>query len=89
MTNKAPFAETDAGAAFIASGPSRETSTEVMEAIAFFARNEQEAEDFWNGDCAGRVDFLSIWEKATSNGARDADLTWGDAGDAWAEGFAQ
>lgn len=82
------FNQTDAGAAFIASGPSRETSTEVMEAIAFFARDANEAENFWNGDFNGQIDFLSIWENATSNGAKDADLIWGDAGDCWADEFA-
>jgi len=41
MTN---FSDTDAGAEFIASGASRETSPEIMEAIAFFARNGKEAD---------------------------------------------
>jgi hypothetical protein len=73
------FADTDAGAKFIASGASRETSSEIMEAIAFFARDENEAEDFWNGGFDGRVDFLSIWEKATGSGNLDAaHLAWGD-----------
>lgn len=82
------FADTDAGEQFIASAASRETSREVMEALAFFARDAQEAEDFWNGDFRGRVDLLSIWENATNNGSRDADLSWGDSDDAWAEEFA-
>lgn len=81
------FIETDAGAAFIDSAASRETSREVMEAIAFFARDEAEAEAFWNGDFAGRVDFLSIWEKATNNGSNSVDLCWGDAGEDWADQF--
>jgi hypothetical protein len=76
MTN---FSDTDAGAEFIASGASRETSPEIMEAIAFFARNGKEADEFWNGDFDGRVDLLSFWENATGNGSReDTDLIWGE-----------
>jgi hypothetical protein len=81
------FANTDLGAEFIASGASRETSVAVMEAIAFFARDEKEAEEFWNGDFAGRVDFLSIWENASNNGQSNAELHWGDIGEHWADEF--
>lgn len=83
----AHFRDTDAGEKFVASAQSRETSTAVMEAIAFFALDEAEAEEFWNGDFQGRVDYLSIWENATGNGQRDVDLSWGAAGDAWAADF--
>ena len=38
------FYKTDEGDAFVASGDSRETSREIMEAIAFFASNIEEAE---------------------------------------------
>ena len=82
------FRKNTAAAEFIATAASRETSTEVMEAIVFFARDEKEAEDFWNGDFAGRVDYLSIWEHATNNGQLDVNLCWGDGGDNWAEEFA-
>ena len=82
------FSETDAGAAFIASGASRETSAEVMEAIAFFARDLTEAEAIWNGDMGRACDFLDIWEHATSNGAKNVNLCWGDSGEAWASEFA-
>ncbi len=73
------FNETEAGAAFIASGDSRETSPEIMRAIAFFARDEKEAVALWEGDGFGRVANLSdIWEHATGNGRiDDNDLMWG------------
>jgi hypothetical protein len=78
------FNETDVGQAFIASGASRETSPEIMEAIAFFARDEAEAEDFWNGDFRDRVTPLDIWENVTNNGLHDAeDFCWGAAGSRW------
>lgn len=83
------FCDTDDAAEFIASAASRETSTEVMEAIAFFARDAKEADDIWNGDFLGAVDLLSIWEHATNNGQRDVDLSWGASGEEWAEGFAK
>lgn len=74
------FSETEAAAEFVASANSRGTSSEVMEAIAFFARDAQEAERLWNGDGIGEIAHLSdIWEKATGNGRLDdADLFWGD-----------
>ncbi|MDD2878448.1 MAG: hypothetical protein PHZ23_14615 [Acidiphilium sp.] len=75
------FNETNAGLVFIASGDSRETSQEIMEAIAFFARDEAEAEAFWNGDFDGKVDYLSIWEFATKNGLLDGyEMFWGQGG---------
>lgn len=83
------FIDTAEGQDFIASGHSRETSPEVLEAIAFFARDLEEAEAAWNGD--GRVRGIctdrDIWEHATSNGTRDADLHWGQEGEFWAEEF--
>ena len=80
------FNETDEGSAFIASGSSRETSPEIMEAIAFFARNTEEAEALWNGDGIGVIANPSdIWEHVTRNGLRDAtDYAWGAAGTHWA-----
>jgi hypothetical protein len=44
----------NAAAAFIATADSRETSPEVMAAIAFLARDTAEAEAIWNGDMGGR-----------------------------------
>lgn len=83
------FNETPAGRAFIASADSRETSVEVMKAIAFFARDEAEAEAIWNGDAIDiACTMLDIWEHATSNGARDVNLCWGVEGERWADEFA-
>lgn len=83
------FDETKAGARFLASGASRETSREVMEAIAFFARNFDEADAIWNGDAIGKAcTLLGIWEHATNNGTdKNADLCWGDSGEDWAAEF--
>lgn len=79
------FIDTDAGAKFIASGASRETSREIMEAIAFFARDPKEAESLWQGDGIGIIASpADIWEHVTRNGLRDArEFTWGTAGADW------
>ena len=73
------FHETDAGAAFIATASSRETSPEVMKAFAFLARTEAEAVALWEGDGFGTVcQFSDVVEIATGNGRIDtADLYWG------------
>lgn len=73
------FNETDAGRAFIADGIDRETDAAIMRAIAFFARNEQEAEQIWNGDFGNSCTLINIWEHATNNGAISDDLWWGDS----------
>lgn len=80
------FSETDAGRDFIASGNARETSREIMEAIAFFARNSDEAESLWAAPQAGTIASPSdIWEHVTRNGLRNAsDYVWGAAGTNWA-----
>lgn len=74
------FDETDAGDAFIATADSRNTGPEIMKAIAFFARNQVEAEALWNGDGIDVVATLTdIWENATNNGRLDdTKLFWGD-----------
>jgi hypothetical protein len=79
------FIETDAGAAFVATGPSRETSPEIMRAIAFFARNTSEAEALWNGDGFDTVcTETDLWEHVTENGRRDTtEFDWGTAGKNW------
>ena len=72
------FIDTEAGAAFIATADSRYTSAEVMRAIAFFARNEAEAEALWEGD-ERIAKFSDVWEHATGNGLIDDNtLMWGD-----------
>jgi len=82
------FIESREGRAFIATADSRETSRDVMRAIAFLARNKQEAESIWNGDAIGTAcTLLDIWEYATGNGAKDANMSWGASGEQWAESF--
>lgn len=80
------FHDTDAGAAFVMTGDTRETSPEIMRAIAFHARNIGEAESLWNGDGFGRTCTpVDLWETATGNGRIDAEsLVWGESGDQWA-----
>lgn len=79
------FRDTPEAAAFVASAGSRETSPEIMQAIAFFARSLAEAEALWNGDGFGTVcSPADLWEHVTSNGLRDADqYVWGAAGSRW------
>lgn len=75
------FNETVEGKSFIATGDSRETSREIMEALAFFAQDAAEAEAFWNGDFGDKIDYVSIWEHATNNGALDGyEMFWGAGG---------
>jgi hypothetical protein len=72
------FSETAAAAEFLATADSRETSPQVMAAIAFLARNITEAEAVWNGDMGGICHPSDLWEAATSNGLIDAEtLYWG------------
>ncbi len=79
----ADFRDTDAGAAFIASADSRNTSPEIVEAIAFFARDLAEAEAFWEGDYA-ICPPSGLWERVTKNGLHaTTDFCWGAAGSGW------
>lgn len=84
-TRRAKFADTAEGEAFIATAASRETSPEIMRAIAFFAQNLAEAEAVWSGDGLGAVCHASdIWEHVTGNGQLDAtEFCWGAAGIRW------
>ena len=77
--------ETTEAAEFIASGDSRATSKEIMEAIAFFARGREEAEALWNGDGLGTIcNPGDLWEHVTRNGLRDpAGYFWGAYGNQW------
>ena len=81
------FNHTDQSAEFVATADSRCTSTEIMEAIAYFARDINEAESLWNGDGFGTVAHLSdLVERVTGNGLRDVtEFFWGAAGSKWAE----
>ena len=73
------FNETQAADDFIATHDSRETSPEVMAAIAFFAADLAEAETLWADGRIGADDFaIPIWEYATNNGqSADETLFWG------------
>ena len=71
--------DTDEAAIFIASADSKETDTRIMQAIAFFASDLDEAEAFWNGDFRSGRDLFHIFRHATNNGMLDAgDMQWGD-----------
>jgi len=89
MTKAQPnkWDESDEAQAFIESANSRETSIEIMKALAFFARNASEAESLWNGDGFGKIAYLSdIVEHVTKNGLIDAaDFCWGASGTNWAQ----
>jgi hypothetical protein len=82
------WTETDEALAFIATGDSRETSPEIMRAIAYFAHNLAQAEAVWaDGPEFHGINVSDIWEVATGNG-RDGDgseLCWGAAGSHWME----
>lgn len=68
---------------FIDSANSRETSTEVMEAISQLARHESEAIRIW--EAPTEAEILAIWERVTKNGLIDADeFYWGATSDQWA-----
>ena len=72
------WCDTTAATDWRATADSRETSPEVMKAIAFFARDMAEAEALWNGDIAGICHLSDLWENATNNGLIDAEtLYWG------------
>lgn len=79
------FIDSDGGEAFLASAASRETSPEIMEAIAFFATNLDEAETLWSGDGFGVICHLTdLWERVTGNGRRDPEeFCWGASGSHW------
>jgi hypothetical protein len=70
--------DTYAASDWRATADSRETSSEVMAAIAFLARTEAEAEAIWAGDIDGICYPSDLWEAATNNGLIDAEtLYWG------------
>ena len=70
--------------AFIATGDSRETSAEIMKAIAFLARNTAEADALWTDGKAACGSIVDVQEIVTKNGRLDAsDFVWGAAGSDW------
>lgn len=83
-----PFIETDEGEAFLATADARKTHLRIMEAIAYFARNTNEANAIWEGkgEFLQLCYFSDIWEYVTNNGLRDAsDYHWGLDGNSWWE----
>jgi len=79
------FYYTDEASDFIKSGASRETSDEIMAAIAKIARNPTEAERIWEAPTDDET--CAIAQIATKNGADGipSDYCWGAAGSDWAE----
>lgn len=71
---------------FIESAASRETSTELMEAILKVAQDdESRAEDIWE-DGPSDAELTAIVEIVTKNGMYDTtDFFWGAAGSNWEE----
>lgn len=64
---------------FIASGDSRNTSKEVMEAIARLAVNMAEAELIWANGYSENVSEQDVIDEATDDGRLDpSGLFWGD-----------
>ena len=85
------FKHTAEGADFIASADSRETSREIMEAIAAFAGDLQAAEYIWE---EGPVNFddeslRAFLDTITHDGQGVAleDTCWGAEGSGWSAPF--
>jgi len=78
------FCNTPEGEAFVGTADSRETSVEIMRAIAFFARDLTEAEVIWADGFGAACSPTDIWEHVTRNGLNDsAEYCWGAAGSNW------
>jgi hypothetical protein len=75
-------------AEFVASGDARETSREVMEAIAHFAVDADHAVVIWEeGLGMTGPDSTEFWSMVTEGGERaSGDFCWGAAGRAWWDG---
>ncbi len=86
-TPMSAWRETQEAANFIATADDRQTSPELMEAFAFFARNLREAEALW-GNLDGALGTIcqpiDIWERVTRGGIYDAaDFRWGTHMERW------
>jgi len=70
---------------FMNSSDSRQTSQEILEAIAIQSDRERSQADIW--DAQTYQEALAIWERVTDNGRRDsADYLCGEAvGNNWAD----
>ena len=82
------FSHTAAAEAFIATADNRETSVEIMRAIAAFAADEQEAEQIWQDGLTNWDDTSKFHFVATVTGdcqwGEPSDYCWGAAGSNWA-----
>ncbi len=80
------FIESAAGRAFIASADSRETSVEIMVAIARLVHDEDQAVFIWeNGPTfSGICTSQELTDLVTDHGARPTtDFCWGVSGHVW------
>lgn len=83
------FRHTDAAAQFIATADSRETSVEILRAIAAFAGSVEDAELIWedgidNWDADSALTFINT-VTADGQAGEAADYVWGAAGNRWAD----
>lgn len=72
---------------FLQTAASRETSTEIMEAILYVAgNNETQAERIWTEPTFDEL--LAICERVTKNGLiPSSEFCWGASGSDWADGI--
>jgi len=69
---------------FMNSSNSRQTSPEILEAIAIQSDSARSPADIW--DDPTYPEALAIWEIVTNNGLRDsAEYLWGEMGSVWAD----
>jgi hypothetical protein len=69
---------------FIDTADSRETSPEIMEAIAGLSRSDENAVGIW--EAPSPEEALAIWERVTRNGlVSSTEFCWGSSGGRWAE----
>jgi len=72
------FIRTDAADTFIAEADARETSTEVMRAIAEQATDYTDAAAIWENGPRHKAQADAIIASATAGGESADDLHWGD-----------
>ena len=80
------FSNSEAGEAFIATSAARETSPQIMEAIASMSATREDAEYTWDNGIGGwdRESAHAFVCRATRDGTISTDdLVWGAAGTDW------
>jgi hypothetical protein len=80
------FADSDEAEVFVATGPSRETSPEIMRAIVSFSCDLEEAERLWElGPELSKLGSLSEFvHRVTQGGKLDpSNFCWGASGSNW------